>query len=138
MINLIDLYEIAEKDNIKVDCYSLKHNPSLPIMDTDEDCFIAIDPMQLMSENDERMRLAHELGHCKTGAFYDRNSRLSNKNQCERKAEVWAIKKLIPKDEIKKAVKFGYIELWELAEYFGVAEDFMSKAIDYYKQGTMQ
>lgn len=137
MTNLIGLYQIADEDNIMVDCYDLKQNPSLSIMDSNGDCYIAIDPIQLLSEIDEKMKLAHELGHCETGAFYDRNSPLSNRGQCECKAETWAIKKLIPKDELSNAVNCGYRELWELAEYFDVPEKFMRKAIDYYNQGTM-
>lgn len=137
MTRLINLYQIAEEENIMVDCYAMKYSPSFSVMDSDGECFIAIDPIQLLSEVDEKIKLAHELGHCKTGAFYDRSSPLSNRNQCEHRADVWAIKKLIPKDELRNAMNFGYVELWELAEHFEVSEPFMQKAIDYYKQGTM-
>lgn len=43
------------------------------------------------------------------------------------------LKKLIPKDELDEAVKKGCTEVWDLAEYFGVTEPFMLKAIEYYK-----
>jgi len=133
----MNLYQIADEENIMVDCYAMKYNPSLSIMNPDGDCYIAIDPMQLLSEIDEKIKLAHELGHCETGAFYDRTSSLSNRDQCERRADVWAIKKLISKDELNNAISNGYLEIWELAEYFEVTESFMRKVIDYYKQGTM-
>lgn len=137
MTNLVGLYQIADEDNIMVDCYALKYNPSISIMNSDGNCFIAIDPMQLLSDTDEKMKLAHELGHCETGAFYNINTSLQNRGQCEHRADVWAIKKLIPKDELNEAVKNGHNELWELAEYFDVPEPFVKKAIDYYNQGTL-
>ena len=51
----------------------------------------------------------------------------------EHKAEKWAIKKLVPEDELQNAFKQGIVEPWNLAEYFNVTEDFIIKAVNYYK-----
>lgn len=133
-MNLIELYNIADESNIKVDCFELENQPCLSIQDEDYNCYIAIDPMQLNSERQEREYLAHELGHCETGAFYSRYSPLSSRGQMEYRATLWQIKKLIPKNEFNEALKGGIIELWELAEHFEVSEDLMKKAIKYYIQ----
>ena len=77
------------------------------------------------------MKLAHELGHCETGAFYNEYSKFDIRAKHERRANKWAIKKLIPEDELKEACTFCY-NRYELAEHFGVTEDFMQKALDYY------
>ena len=45
----------------------------------------------------------------------------------------WAYKKLIPEDVLKKAIRHGYQEPWELADYFSVTEPFLRGALDYYR-----
>lgn len=134
LLELMELYNIADSNNVKVDCFELENQPCLSIQDDEYNCYIAIDPMQLDSEQQEKEHLAHELGHCCTGAFYSRYSPLSNRGQMEYRATLWQIKKLIPKNEFEEAIKSGIIELWELAEHFEVSEDLMKKAINYYMQ----
>lgn len=132
-MNLAELYNTADRNNIKVDCFRLNNQPCLSVQDNNYNCYIAVDPVKLKSEKQERELLAHELGHCMTGAFYTCSSPLQVRGQMEWRATLWAIKKLIPKDELQKAVKNGIIELWELAERFEVSEDIMQKAVEYYK-----
>ena len=127
------LYNIAVQNDITVDYYCLKHQPCFSVQDNNFHCYIAIDYKRIKSDKDEKEKLAHEIGHCMTGTFYNRSSPLQNKEQMEWRATLWAIKKLIPKDELQKAVKNGIIELWELAERFEVSEDIMQKAVEYYK-----
>lgn len=129
---LLALYQYAEKKNIDVDCFETKKAECFSIMDEDGDCAIVINPFMLKDSVDETVKLAHELGHCETGAFYY-GSPLQLKEQCEYRANLWAIKKLIPKDELKKALESGIIELWELAEHFEVSEELMKFAVEYYK-----
>lgn len=71
---------------------------------------------------------AHEVGHCATGAFYTENT-LELRSRMEYRANKWAIKKLIPRDELEEAVKSGYTEVWQLAELFCVTEDMMRFAM---------
>lgn len=135
MYNLNDLYETADNSGIMVDCFDLKYSQSLSIMDRNGNCFIAIDPMQLKSEKDEKVKLAHELGHCETGSFYNRNSPFDIREKHEHRANIWAVKKLISKPELESLLKSGY-EKWELAEYFEVTEDFINLALKmYYEYG---
>lgn len=82
---------------------------------------------------DETVKLAHELGHCETGSFYSRTAALDLRQKHENRADRWAIKKLVPKDELEEAVSRGCCEAWELAEHFGVTEPFIRKAVEYYK-----
>lgn len=44
---------------------------------------------------------------------------------------------MIGEEELNEAVSEGYTELWELADYFNVSEDFMKKAICWYKFGNL-
>lgn len=127
---LNDLYAFAEQQNIDVDCIRLKTMQCVTVQLDGTNC-IFIDPFQLESNIDEKIKLAHELGHCATGSFYNEYSSLDIRAKHERRADKWAIKKLIPEDELKKALTFC-INRYELSEHFGVPEDFMQKALDYY------
>lgn len=56
-------------------------------------------------------------------AFYNPYSPFSLIEQQEYRANKWAIKKLIPKNELEQAIKEGNEEIWQLAEYFDITED---------------
>ncbi|MCR4442181.1 MAG: ImmA/IrrE family metallo-endopeptidase [Peptococcaceae bacterium] len=78
--------------------------------------------------------LAEELGHYHTtvGDILDQ-TKLNNKKQ-EKRAHVWAYKRLVPLDKLISAYEARVMNRFELAEYLGVTEDFLNKAIDYYKE----
>ena len=133
-MNLNELYQLADDENIEVLSVDTKQEKSISIRADSGNCYVAINPLMINSEQQEREYLAHELGHCETGAFYSRYSPLSSRGQMEYRATLWQIKKLIPKNEFNEALKSGIIELWELAEHFEVSEDLMKKAIKYYIQ----
>ncbi len=128
------LYLEAERAGVIVDCsVKLPESKSMSL-DIDSNLFIGIDDRIMQSRAEERVHLAHELGHCMTGAFYSLYSPIDNRGYCERKANDYAIKKLIDEDELRKIIKEynGEIGIWELAEHFDVTEDFMRKAVEYY------
>ncbi len=132
-MELLELYQLADAEHIPVYSFDLPQTHSLSLMNNDGSCAVAIDPFGLNSTKDEKIRLAHELGHCVTGSFYNRYSDFDIKAKSEYKADKWAIKKLIPKDELQAAFEQGYTEPWDLAEYFNVTEEFIIKAVNYYR-----
>lgn len=81
----------------------------------------------------EKECLAHELGHCEYGGFYNRYSPYDIRAKAERRADKWAFSKLVPYGQIMAAVGHGITEVWELAEYFDVSVEFMGRALAYYK-----
>ena len=133
MSKLTNLYELAERQHIRVDCFELPTAESLSLTQLGQ-CFIAIDPFALQSNADECVKLAHELGHCLTGSFYNRYSGLDVRQKHENRADRWAIETLIPEEELLTAYKKGYREVWQLAEYFDSTEDFIRKAAAYYAE----
>lgn len=130
MYNNEDLYLYADRNNIVVEHFKIPKNKSLSVRIHNKD-FIAIDESAMTNSAEERTHLAHELGHCLTGTFYEIASPLQIRGKAEKKAESWAIKKCVPKSGFIKLLKDGY-EVWEIAEYFGVTEDFVKKAYEYY------
>lgn len=132
-----ELYSIAENECITVTAFPLTERGALSVMDSDGLCYVAIDPEKVVSAADEKTKLGHEIGHCVTGAFYNVYSSFDLRQRHENRADKWAIIKLIPKDELERAVKRGYSEIWELAELFQVTENLMRKAVSWYKYGNL-
>lgn len=78
--------------------------------------------------------LAHESGHCATGALHALTSPFELVEKNEYKANRWAFNEYLPYKKIKAALCLGYTEPWQLAEYFDLPEDFIKKALTYYTQ----
>lgn len=137
MKTLQQIYRIADQENIVVDRFALSSREALSLMDSDGACFIAINPSKIQNEADERTKLAHELGHCLTGAFYNGYSNFDCRQKHENRADKWAVLHLISADALDDAVASGHTEIWDLAEFFGVTEPFMRKALCYHIHGNL-
>lgn len=135
--NPIDLYQQAEDAGIDVIWTTLTIDQSMVIQMEDGSCAIGIDPWKIDSVAQETVCLAHELGHCSTGSFYNRWAARDVRQKHENRADKWAIYHTISEDELDEAVAEGYTEIWDLAEHFNVTEDFMRKAICWYTYGNL-
>jgi hypothetical protein len=82
---------------------------------------------------EEKEVAAHELGHCKYGGTYNRYSPYDVKEKAENRAKKWAYNKLVPPGKVREAFKKGVVEPWDLAEQFDVSDEFMCKALEFYK-----
>ena len=85
-----------------------------------------------MPSNKKLAVLAEEIGHYETssGNILDQNN-TSNRKQ-ELAAHKWAYEKVLPLSAIETAVESGCRELWEIAEYLDIDEDFAREALKYY------
>lgn len=95
---------------------------------------VFIDPHCFSSIAEMKEAIAHEVGHCATGCTHKVSSTLDLVSKHEYKANRWAIERYLPFDDIRSAIKAGYTEPWELADYFGVSEPFIKRAIYYYTE----
>lgn len=127
-MTLLEVYQRAEADGIEIDEFKMKEliSASFP------NGWIVLDRSRITSSIEEKEVLAHELGHCETESFYNIYSRYNTKERCERKADRRAISILVPRNEYCAAIRAGYHEYWELADYFGVSCQFMLKAMEFY------
>lgn len=133
----VDLFREAQDSNIPIIYLNIPENGSMCIQSESSRCYIGMDYGVLRNEADKRVHLAHELGHCKTGAFYNRWAARDVRQKHEHRADKWAIENMIPKQEFDKAVSQGYTDIWALAERFNVTEDFMKKAVCWYTFGNL-
>jgi hypothetical protein len=129
---LLELYEEAEKLGVLIYVGNLPASKALCIPG-----YVALDHTLVGTVAEERVHTAHELGHCARNAFHTRRDPDYIIQRCENKANKWAIRKLIPKDELMDAIAHGITEAWELAEYFDVTQKFMELAMWYYKNGNL-
>ena len=132
----LDLYAYAERRNIDVDWIPMRRATSLSVPLGDRYA-IALDPWKLGSLAQETVCLAHELGHCETGSFYNQYAALDVRQRHENRADKWAIQHLIPVEELDEAVAEGCEDIPALSEHFCVTEDLMRKAVCWYTHGTL-
>lgn len=136
-MKVLDLYVLAEQQNIEVIETALPENGSLSIMDDNGNCYIGIDESVMDGDALELVHMGHELGHCLTGSFYNRYTRFDVRQRHENRADKWAIRQIVPVSDLDEAVADGCCEIWELAELFGVTEQFMKKAVCLYVHGNV-
>lgn len=126
------LYRYARSRGHAVYRRPLRHTRAMSVRMPDGRCAIAISKLPL-SVRLERRCLAHELGHCETGAFYTYRAQAAEITRCELRAERWAICFLIPYDDLCRQIAAGLQVPHALAEHFEVPEAMVLDAIAYYK-----
>ena len=136
-MEILALYNLAEQENIEVVQFPMNVNGSMSIMDEAGNCYVGIDRSVQDGGAQERVHMIHEIGHCVTGSFYNRYAAIDSRQRHENRADKWAVKQLIPVEELDEAIADGHTEIWDLAEHFGVTEDFIRKAVCYYVHGNL-
>ena len=134
--NPLDLYAYAERRNIDVDWIPMRRATSLSVP-LGDGYAIALDPWKLGTIAQETVCLAHELGHCETGSFYNQYAALDVRQRHENRADKWAIQHLISVEELDEAVAEGCEDVPALSEHFGVTENLMRKAVCWYTHGNL-
>ena len=131
------LYGLAQQQNIPIFAFPLPNTGSMSLMDEQGRCCIGMDEGVRDGGAQERVHLSHELGHCVTGSFYNIHAAVDSRRRQENRADKWAVTQLIPLDDLDDAIAQGCTELWELAERFGVTEEFVKKAVCWYVHGNL-
>ncbi len=128
-MTLLDLEIFAEEQGVEICDVPFRDSISMAFPEG----WIAIDAAKIETVMKLREIIAHELGHCMTGAFYNIYSKFDIRSKHEQTASRWAYRRLVPPDKLVDAVSNGMADTWELAEHFGVSCDFMSEALNYYR-----
>ena len=126
MEQLNKLYDLADSNNIAVHDYRMGDiGLSAASIKFSNKLGIFLDYKQISTVAEEKVLLSHELGHCETGAMHNVSSTWETKTRNEYRADKWAVHQLIPFHSLQNAFICGYTEVWQLAEYFNVTEDFI-------------
>lgn len=132
-MELNTLYDIAEKENIKIYDYNID-NVNGAFINYEGINAIAMNYKNIDTEAKEKSVLAEELGHYYYDATYSplcTDTVLISKQ--EYRAKKWAIKTLIP---IKKILERHYDYIYELADELGVTEELIIFAYQYYNENN--
>lgn len=132
-MTLDELYIRAQQQGIEIDEFEMREIVSASFPEN----WIAIDTKKIETRAEEKVILAHEIGHCETGSFYNIHSPHDLREKHEYTANKRSYQILIPHADLKAAVKKGLTEIWELAEYFDVPCEFMQRAAEYWQRVEM-
>lgn len=127
------MYEclIKEAENEDIEVIEMKFR-SKRIKGLYSDGVIAIN--KNISNKDKLCTIAEELGHYHRtyGNILDQSDIVNRKE--ERKARIWAYKRLVGITDIIDAYEIGVKNRYELSEYLNVTELFIEEAITYYNE----
>lgn len=136
MGDIFSLYEELQEQGVSFYLWDLGSDQAATIsVGSGYGVFMDFDNIHSTAE--EAAIVAHEGGHIMTGSLHRVGSPYEIVEQHENKADKWAVGKLVSKDKLAEAVRSGYTEIWQLAEYFDLPEDFMRKAVCWYKNGNL-
>lgn len=131
-MDILDLYKIAEKENIDILEYSWT-NSKAKIFEVDDKYYIALDNEQIKNSIEEKEICAEELGHYYTNSLYYLSSNKILRDKCEHRAMKWAYSVLVPLHKLKEKLTQG-LNLYELADYFNVDIKYMIDCINFYTE----
>ena len=98
---------------------------------------VFLDALQYKTQMDMKAAMMHEYGHGATGATH----KLYSPHQIVEKHEFTANKKaattFLPPEAFEEAFAYGFREAWELAEWFGIPEERVVWAWEYYAQNGL-
>lgn len=123
----MNLYEFAERKEIDVDFFPLPLTESCAFEENGK-CYVGMDPN--LRGSAEAEHLAHEIGHCVYGGFYNRYSKCDVVGRSERRADKWAFRQLCPLEKLRKAIG----DPWDIAEELGVSMEFLTRAWNFYTE----
>ncbi|MEG2907636.1 MAG: ImmA/IrrE family metallo-endopeptidase [Erysipelotrichaceae bacterium] len=125
------LLKYADDNNYPVFFKKMNVTKSLSV-ELDNTLCINIDESKFETEYEKRVCLAHELGHCISGTLYTINHSNLYRGSAEYRADYRAAQLLVPIEKLNYCVSKGIIEKYDLADYFGVTEEFINRVLYIY------
>ena len=131
MFELSDFYNHCRKNDIDVILFAGCPSPGATVRDG-SDYAIFLDFTKIRSTRLMRGVCVHELGHAATGALHKVSSPFETVERSEYRAQRWAAEHYLTEADFREAFAAGYIEAWELAEYFDLPEEDIKTAYSFW------
>lgn len=133
MSSLQTVYQDVRSLDVSLIPYSIGFTDAATIeMDGRYAIFLDFDQFETMA--DYTAALAHEVGHCATGATHAVRSPYELVAQHENRANRWHYERYLPFSYLSDLMHQGYTEPWQLAEITGWPEQTIRAAMHYYTQ----
>lgn len=136
---LVSLYDELEKANVQAQYIPfLKEQQAVSFFSDSNTFWIGLNHNLINSERTELCVLLEEQAHYEVGIIpndYSSNSYsdILVREKNELRAKKWAVKKMISKEKLFEYIRNSdYIDVDELADYFGVIPQFMKEALIIY------
>lgn len=131
-MEITEIYKKINDSNIKVFSYNIPQTKAATL-EIEKTYGIFINYNEIEDSDDEFMVLAHEYGHCKSGATHKLNSKFELISRHEYRANRKSVLDFLPIELLKDAIKNGCKLPYEFAEYLNLPEKFIIMAIGHYQ-----
>ena len=133
MFEISDFYNYCKAHQVDVIPYLGCPQPGATVRDQGYYA-VFLDFSKIRSTRLLRGVCCHELGHAATGALHKVDSPFEMVERSEYRANRWAAETFMTESDFREAFAAGCTELWQLAEYFDMPEEDVSKALTYWKE----
>ncbi len=133
MFELSDFYNYCTDHDIDVIPYTNAPSKGTTVRD-DGMYAIFLDFTKICSTRVLKGTCYHEIGHAATGALHKVDSPFETIERSEYRANRWAAQHFLSELDFREAFAYGYKEIWELSEYFGLPEEDIKKALSYWTE----
>ena len=133
MFDISDFYDYCKENHVDVIPYTGCPQPGATVRDQG---FYAVflDFSKIHSTRLLRGVCCHELGHIATGALHKVDSPYELVERSEYRAARWVTENYLTEEAFRDAFRAGYVELWQLSEYFDLPESVIKDALTYWKE----
>lgn len=133
MVTLTQVYTALDAQGARVYPYPIEFTKAATI-EIGDSYAVFFDAALVKTVPELKACLAHECGHCAMGATHRVASPWDLIERHENKANRWAFEQFLPYLSLQDAIAQGFIEAWQLAEYFDMPQSFIEEAVQYYTQ----
>lgn len=131
LLNLTEVYKKISDANIELFSYDIPQIKAATI-EINKKYGIFLNYNEIEDADDEFLVLAHEYGHCASGATHKITSKFETISRHEYRADRKSIIDFLPIEKIQQAIRYGCQTKYEFATFLGVPEDFVIKAFKHY------
>ena len=128
---LQSFYEYCAANDVDVMAYPRLPADACTVRDHGYYC-VVLNPEALNTFRRLRTAAIREEGHLRTGALHKVDSPYQLVAQSEHRANAASFRRYLPPNKIRAAMRSGYTDPWQLADYFDLEEEYIKKALHYW------
>ena len=129
-MTLDQLYKIATDKGIEIDDVQMRALMAVSYPEK----WIAIDRRKFANDTEYKCALAHEIGHCETGSFYNVDAHEHDRDLNEHYANRYAAELLLPLAELLREMHSGTLFSHMLSRTHDVTREFADMVLELYDQ----
>ena len=133
MFELSDFYSYCKQNDVDVIAYMGMPAMGATVRDG-SDLAIFLDFSLIQGARQLKGVCLHEQGHAATGALHKVSSPYETVERSEYRANRWCAQHYLTAQDFQKAFSSGFVQTWELAEYFDLPEEDVKKALRYWTE----